>query len=190
MADDNLINEESSKETNKDVITAKINSVKKSIESQIKSLTIKARINKYGAVAVQSCIIVCSVITPILIGWTPKDDMLNNYALICSAVTAGGTMIYNFFSYRDLWVEYKISRNEFITLLAELEYLQSSGPENIDEKKVDALFQKYIQIRNEIGKNYRRIRSDKDIPNPNPKSDTAIDSSTKQSIDPSTKQSN
>jgi hypothetical protein len=145
-------------------ITEKINSLKNSVEHEIKTLTVKARKNKYGATIAQSCIIVFSVATPILIGWEPEYRLLKNLALICSAVTAGGTMIYNFFNYRDLWVEYKISRNEFITLLAEVNYLESSGIKNIKEEKVDELFKKYIQIRLEIGRNYRRIRSDNDIP--------------------------
>jgi Protein of unknown function (DUF4231) len=144
-------------------IAEKIKSLRKSIEDEIKTLTIKGRKNKYGATVAQSCIIIFSVATPILIGWEPEYAILKNLSLICSAITAGGTMIYNFFSYRDLWIEYKISRNDFITLLAEVDYLESSGIKNIKKEEVDRLFEKYIQIRLETGKNYRRIRSDKDI---------------------------
>lgn len=158
--------------TNDANIAQKIQSLRKSIEFEIKTLSIKGRKNKYGAVAVQSSIIIFSVATPIFIGWKSDDPMLKNIALICSAITAGGNMIYNFFSYRDLWIEYKISRNDFITLLAEVDYLESSGITNIEKKEVDALFQKYIQIRLEIGKNYRKIRSDKDIATPDNKIET------------------
>lgn len=144
----------------------KIQSLKNSVEWEIKTLTIKGRKNKFGASVVQSFIILFSVATPILIGWKPGNDTLKNLALICSAITAGGTMIYNFFSYRDLWVEYKISRNDFITLLAEVDYVEASGIENIKDEQIDKLFQKYLKIRTEIGKNYRRIRSEKDLPEP------------------------
>src|SRR3954463_10411913 len=112
---------ETTSEANTEVnIQDKIESLRKSIIRQIETLSLKARKNKFGAAAAQSCIIVFSVTTPILIGWEPEYKILKNFALICSAITAGGNMIYNFFSYRDLWIEYKISRNDFITLLAEV----------------------------------------------------------------------
>ncbi|WP_163410135.1 SLATT domain-containing protein [Flavobacterium ajazii] len=151
-------------ETPKKISTTeeKINSLRNSVTNKIKVLTHKGKKNKIGASAAQICIIIFSVATPILIGWKTTDNtMLTNIALICSAITAGGNMLFNFFDYKDLWIEYKISKNEFITLLAELDYLEASGIENIKHEQIDLLFQKYLTICLEIGKNYRRIRSTK-----------------------------
>jgi hypothetical protein len=152
-----------------DTTIEKINSLRKSITSKMDVLTYKGKRNKTGATIAQTCIIVFSVATPILIGWKTGADwkpeniaLLVNLALICSAVTAGGNMLFNFFDYKELWVEYKNAKNELLLLLSELDYLESSGTENIKPEQVDAIFQKYLAICLEIGRNYRRIRSTKD----------------------------
>lgn len=147
-------------------VTAKqLAALRKCVESKIAYYDSKGRRNKYSAAAIKILIVSSSVLTPILIGWkdaTIEQVQLGNYALVSSAVAAGTTALYNFFDYKDLWTQYKVSRNELETILAELDYLEESGQENITQQQMELLFKSYVRVCADTNSFYRETRLAKD----------------------------
>lgn len=152
------------------VSAQQMTALKNCIIEKTKTLGDKGRRNKTGAIIVYILIISFSAATTILIGWkagvtdnlTATTNTLVNLALICSAVTTGLNMFYNFFDYKDLWVHYKASRNELLEILSELEYLEASGLENISQKQLNDLFNRYKDICANTNKFYLQLRMQSD----------------------------
>ena len=162
MAKDKNNNEEPLKKGNAvRAMPEQITAFEECIVAKVETFKIKGRKNKQGAIIVQIAIIVFSAATTIFIGWKtkPENVTLVNFALVCSAVTTGLTMLYNFFDYKDLWVQYKTGKNEFESLLAEVKYYKASG---ITKQQLDALFAKYSDISNNVNTAYKQIRMAKD----------------------------
>lgn len=118
----------------------------------------KSRANKIGASIFKLVIVVSSVLTPILIGWKDGSQQLINLGLISSAVTAGATALYNFYDNKDLWVQFKVSRNELEALLAELNYLEAVGLAYFTQAQLELLFNRYVAICSETNVFYRTTR--------------------------------
>ncbi len=170
------------KETKTDPIVVvsahQIKALRCCINKAIEKDTIKLNHNKIGACIVNPVIIIFSVASPIFIGWTTENkydlELLRNLALVCSAITAGSTMFYNFFDYKDLWVRYKVSTFELESLLCELDYLEAAGIANIEQAELDELFEKYQTICKETNKMYKKIRleNDEEVEDKTPKKDS------------------
>jgi hypothetical protein len=145
--------------TTQPVSREQIKALRDCIEAKIRSYGTKGTKNKKGAASVQVIIIVFSVITPILIGWKTDEQtaiLYKNWALAASTITAGFSTLHDFFDYKELWTQYKVSRNGMETISAELNYLESSG--TLTQRKMDELFERYIKICSETDGFYRDVR--------------------------------
>lgn len=136
------------------------------LEGAAKEYGEKGSKNKKGAIVVQVLLIVLSALTTIFIGWKATGDVPNifliNLALICSAVVAGLNVINAFFDYRELWAQYKVSRNQLQILLSELNYIRASGDEKVTKSQLGEIFTKYKDICEQTNKTYQQLRTAKD----------------------------
>jgi len=150
----------------KPVTESQVLALKNCITSKINSFKNKGTKNKRGAIAAQVILIVFSVITPVLIGW--KNDkgeaytVLVNLALISSGITAACSSLQIFFDWKELWTNYKVSKNGLETLIAEMDYLISSGYENINQKDMQEHFNRYKEICAKMDESYKHSRTSND----------------------------
>lgn len=152
------------------VTKEQIKALQKCLEDKIALFGEKGTKNKKGAAILQFCVITFSVATPILIGWksdSPTSLLLANLALASSALSAGTNTLYNYFDYKDLWVQYKVARNELESIVAELQYLESSGLENVTQSQIAVLFKNYVQVCADTNSFYCETRLARDdVSNP------------------------
>ncbi len=150
----------------KPVTESQVLALKNCITSKINSFKNKGTKNKHGAIAAQVILIVFSVITPVLIGW--KNDkgeaftVLVNLALISSGITAACSSLQVFFDWKELWTNYKVSRNGLETIIAEMDYLISSGYENINQQAMQDHFTRYKEICAKMDESYKQSRTNND----------------------------
>ncbi len=146
--------------------TAEIDTLKELIEAAIGEYSNKGHKNKKGAVIVQGALISLSALTTIFLGWKFPNSKTNfiliNLALVSSSVVSGLNVINAFFDYKDLWAQYKVSRNQLKTLRAELLYIQASYNDKITKNQVKEIFEKYKNICNETNTTYQQLRMAKD----------------------------
>jgi hypothetical protein len=140
------------------VTCQQVNELRSCIKQKTGYFDRKSRTNKLGASGFKLVIVVSSVLTPILIGWHEGNPRLVNLGLISSAVTAGATALYNFYDNKDLWVQFKVSRNELEALLAELNYREAAGLAHFTQAQLEMLFNRYVAICSETNVFYRTTR--------------------------------
>ena len=134
------------------------------IETAKKEYSIKGSKNKKGAIIVQVLLIVLSALTTIFIGWKSANNNINltNLALICSAIVASLNVIIAFFDYKELWVQYKVSRNDLTMLRAELNFISASEDGKVTKKQLLVIFEEYKNICNRTNQAYQQLRMAKD----------------------------
>ena len=146
--------------------TKEIDALMQCLEVASKDYANKGSKNKRGAIFVQVLLIVLSALTTIFIGWKATGDAPNlfliNLGLVCSAVVAGLNVINAFFDYRELWAQYKVSRNQLRILLSELNYIRASGDENVTKSQLGEIFAEYKNICEQTNKTYQQLRMAKD----------------------------
>jgi hypothetical protein len=148
----------------KPVTESQVLALKNCIASKINSFKNKGTKNKRGAIAAQVILIGFSVITPVLIGW--KNDngeaftVLVNLALISSGITAACSSLQAFFDWKELWTNYKVSKNGLETIIAEMDYLISSGYENINQQAMQDFFNRYKDICAKMDESYKNLRTE------------------------------
>jgi len=143
-----------------------INALRRFIEATAKEYSEKGRRNKRGAIIVQILLVCLSALTTIFLGWKFENDyksiFLLNLSLICSSVVSGINVILAFFDYKELWAQYKVSRNKLKVLSCELDYLQASRPEGVTKKLVDEIFDRYVKVCEDTNQTYHQLRMAKD----------------------------
>lgn len=143
-----------------------IEALKQCLETAVGEYSIKGSRNKKGAIFIQVSLVLLSALTTIFIGWKPTGNSTNvlviNLGLICSAVVASLNVINAFFDYRELWAQYKVSRNQLKILLSELNFLRASGDENVTKKQLAEIFERYKDICDQTNKTYQQLRTAKD----------------------------
>jgi Protein of unknown function (DUF4231) len=147
----------------KPVTESQVMALKKCITSKINSFRNKGTKNKRGAIAAQIILITFSLITPVLIGWKNDEEevirVLVNLALISSGITAACSSLQAFFDWKELWANYKVSKNGLETIIAEMDYLTSSGYENINQQAMQDFFNRYKEICAKMDESYKSMRA-------------------------------
>ncbi len=137
-----------------------VNALKNCINTKINEFSRKGTRNKRGAVIAQVTFVISSLITPIFIGWKGENgntiNLLVNLGLISSAFAAACSGLQTFFDWKELWTNYKVSRNGLQTIIAELDYLSSYA--NISPQTMDDFFDRYKDICARMDENYKNLR--------------------------------
>ena len=149
-----------------EVVTEKqVIALKDCINAKISSFRIKGTKNKKGAISAQIILVFCSVLTPIFIGWKGEHTVLINLALISSAITTACSSLQAFFDWKELWTNYKFSKNGLETIIAEIDYLVSLGYDKINQDDMSNFFGRYKEICAKMDESYKSLRISENNPN-------------------------
>jgi|GEM_PF-2838209 len=145
------------------VTERQVNALKECIDKKILAYGTKGTKNKKGAIIAQFILIICSVLTPIFIGWNEgTSKLLVNLALISSAITTACSSLQVFFDWKELWTNYKVARNELETIIAEIDYQVAIGYDKIDQETMQKFFERYKAVCFKMDESYRSIRASVD----------------------------
>lgn len=141
------------------VTERQVNALKDCIKSKINTYSSKGTKNKKGAIIAQIVLVLCSILTPIFIGWKDAPKVLVNLALISSAITTACSSLQAFFDWKELWTSYKVSKSALETIIAEIDYLVSLGYNKITQADLSNFFDRYKDICSKMDENYKNLRT-------------------------------
>jgi hypothetical protein len=142
----------------------KIQYLQQRLEEQIEAFNNGRRKNKKKAFRFRLSVILCSAFTTILIGLqsfgSSLEPIIKDAALIFSAMVTALSAIDAFYNHRALWIRYTATSNDLKTVQSKLQYLLAGNRENVEENRIDELFEEFHRILNETNEYWLQLRKE------------------------------
>lgn len=145
----------------------KINYLLTHLDGYVQSFKHKRIYNRNKAFLFRVAIIICGLFTTILIGMHGIDasaqPVISNMALIFSALITALGAIDSYLDHRSLWIRYTTTYNQLMNLQSKLEYIIAGDSNNIDDSKVDEIFDELQQIMKATNNDWLHLRKEKEM---------------------------